>query len=388
MSENYDVIVIGGGIAGLSTAANITKGSVLLVEKDEIKTEENRYLRSSFIEYPNRFGFSKCVIKNYDTYLLQSLTGKKLEIYFDDYALKLLDLGKINKLLKKEVLKKFEIKEKTKVIDIKIESKTINVVVSDENNLKKTLTAKFVIDASGVNCVTRGLLNLEMPVVLCHCLSATFQDDYIGNSNILTYIMPNDDFRCGGWIFPFNKKDHHFGIADSLSSVKSPYKLLKSTYEKTLKHHIFKDIINGNNLKEWDVGIIPIGYTRPLVFDKIAYVGDSGVQATPWLFEGIRPISEASIFCAKSIDHALKNKNKSLLAQYENRWFSTYGEMYDTHHYKEKWKRTTREWDESLSRMSKIVDMQGKMTFLDYIKHDKMLKKNRDILQNLRSQFL
>jgi len=34
MSEHYDVIVIGGGVAGLSTAGNITEGSVLLLEKE------------------------------------------------------------------------------------------------------------------------------------------------------------------------------------------------------------------------------------------------------------------------------------------------------------------------------------------------------------------
>jgi len=386
MSEHYDVIVIGGGIAGLSTAANITEGDVLLLEKDKIKTEEKRYLRSTFMRSPERFGFSKCVLKKYDTYLLQSLTGLKLEIHFDDYELKLLDLGKINKFLKKEIERKSDIREKIEVKDVKFSNNKIEVTISDRDDIN-TLSTKYVIDASGTSFFTRKIFNLKCPDILCHCLSATFYEDYIGDPDILTYIMPTDEFKCGGWIFPFNEKDHHFGIADSLSTIESPSNVLNAIYDRTKKHPIFENMIRGNDLKKWDIGIIPIGYQKPLVYNRIAYVGDIVVQATPWLFEGIRPISEASIMCANVVNAALKNKNKSLLKKYEDEWYSTYGRIYESHHYQEKWNRTTLEWDKSLKRMSKIVDTDGKMAFLGFLKYDKMPENHRNYLRNLRSQF-
>jgi len=386
MSEQYDVIVIGGGVAGLSTAANITEGNVLLLEKDEIKTEEKRYLRFTFMQSPERFGFSDCIVKEYDTYLFQSLTGTKLEIHFDDFEMKLLDLGKINKFLKKEVERNSDVKEKTTVENIKFDNNKVKVIISKEGTFS-TLSTKYIVDASGTDFFTRKKFSINFPDVLCHCLSATFREGYIGDKDTMTFIMPTDDFKCGGWIFPFDNKDYHYGIADSLSVINSPSKTLKVLFDETIQDPVFEKMIDDGTLHQWDVGIIPIGYPDPVIYGRIAYVGNVIAQATPWIIEGIRPTSEASIMCANAINAALKYQNKSLLKDYETDWCSTYGKIYKGCDHREKWNRAICDWDKSLERMRKVIDTFGKTELLGLLRYDKMPEDRYNYLRNLKSQF-
>lgn len=386
MSEHCDVIIIGGGIAGLSTAANITEGNVLLLEKDKIKTEEKRYTRFAFLNSMDRFVLSNCILTKYNVLSFRSITGSKFDFNFDDFEMLLLDLGKIHSTLKRHIEKVNEIREKIEIIDVKQNNHKIEVEISENNNIK-TISANYLVDASGNDFFTRKKLNLKNPDFLCICRGASFKSGYKGKPNVLTLILPTAQFKCGGWIYPFDIKDYSFGITDILENIYSPATILKGQFNQIQKNSILGDIIQGGFRQEWDMGIIPVGISYPLVFGRICYVGDVVGQATPWHIDGIRPILETSIMCANAINITLSRRNKSLLNTYQNHWDSTYGKVYDNYNYWKKWTKTTKAWEETSMKHMLNEFKYGQEHLLDALRYQNMPKNGCDYLRNLRSQF-
>lgn len=386
MSEQYDVIVIGAGIAGLSTAANITEGNVLIIEKDKIITQERRYLRSTFLKSMDRFALSNCILTKYNVLSFRSITGSKFDFHFDDFEILLLDLGRINGTLKKHIEKMQEIKEEVEVVDVKQDNHKIEVVISENNNIE-TIHAKYLVDASGNSFFTRKKFNLRSFHLLCTCLGATFKNGYKGEPNVITIILPTAQFKCGGWIYPFDTKDYSFGIADILEDVGAPATILNEQFKQVQKHPLLEEIIQNGFEQNWDIGIIPVGSSHPLVFGRICYIGDVVGQATPWFIDGVRPILESSIMCANAINLALKQDDKSSLNIYQTNWGSTYGEVYNDYNHWEKWTKPVGALEETSVRHMLNEFKNGQTHLLDHLRYYDMSESGRDYLRNLRPQF-
>jgi flavin-dependent dehydrogenase len=387
MNEQYDVIVIGGGVAGLSTAANITEGKVLVLEKERIKTKEKRHLRFTFLNSMARFGLSNCICARYNVLSLRSLSGSTFDFEFDDFEMSLLDLGKINSTLKKHIEKTQEVRERTEVFDITQSNHGLEVEISRDNK-RETISTKYLVDASGNSFFTRRKFNLDFSDFLCACLAATFKGGYIGESQVLTFILPTSQFQFGGWLFPFDTNNYEFGVADGWRKIiSSPINKLHRLYGDIQKHPALNDIIQDSKKQEWDTGIVPVGISYPLVFNRICYVGDTVGQATPWYIEGVRPILETSIMCAQAINASLKRNDKSLLSTYQKRWDSIYGEVFQTYNYKTKWTKNTKEWEMTSVQHTVSEFKRDKTHLLDLLRYDKMSEKGQNYLRTITAQF-
>jgi len=386
MSDQYDVIVIGGGIAGLATAANITDGKVLLLEKDRIRTQEGRYLRFIYLNSIDRFGLSNCILTKYNVLSLRSTTGSKFDFHFDDHEMLLLDLGKIHSTLKKHIEKNHEIREKIQIRDVKQNNQKIEVEISRNNDVTRIYT-KYLVDASGNQFFTRKKFHLECPDLLSACLSAPFKGGYIGDLKTITFIIPTSQFKSGGWLYPFNNRDYTLGIAQTVDNTDTSPIFLKGILTQLQNHPIFEDVLQEGNRQEWDVGIIPVGISYPLVFSRICYVGDVVGQANPWDMNGIRPTLECSIICADAINLALKQDDKSLLENYHNNWNSTYGPEYNNYDHWGKWTKTTEAW-ESTSMKHMLDDLKhGQDHLLNRLRYYNMSESRYNYLKNLRSHY-
>jgi flavin-dependent dehydrogenase len=385
MSERYDVIVIGGGVAGLSTAANITEGNVLLIEKDRIKTQEKGYLRFSFQNSMDRFGLSNCVLTRYNVLSFRSITGSKFDFHFEDHEMVLLDLGKIHSTLKSHIEKKHGFREKIEIVDVKQNNQKVEVEISENNDIK-TIYAKYLVDASGNEFFTRKKFNLKCSDLFCTCFGAMFENGYTGEINVLTLILPSTNFKCGGWIYPLDN-DYSFGIADALRNMVSPDVALSEQFNKVQKDPTFRNIIQGGIRQDWDMGVIPLGISNPLVFGRICYIGDVVGQANPWNALGIRPILELSIMCANAINLALKQDDKTLLENYQNNWDSTYGEVYSNYNHWGKWSKSTKAWKEtSMNRMLNEFEFNQK-NLVDQLRYYNLPEKKRFYLETLTANF-
>ena len=389
MISHYDVIVIGGGIAGLSTAANITEGNVLLIERDKIKTEQERHFRIPYGELPGEFGLKSCFLNTYDTIYFLTFNNSILEVPYPNEDLHLLDLGKVNHILKKHVYKNHECKENILVKNVKVDNKMIYVeIFNKKNNENTNLSAKYLVDASGINFLTRTIFNLQTPDVFLHYLASTFKGGYNSDSKVVTFIYPSTEFKSGGWIFPYAQNNYNFGIGKTFYDIKSSIRMLKDKFYSAHTHYTIKDKINGGQRGKWTPGILPLGISEPMVFERVIYVGDVVGQTTPWGLEGIRPIMESSIMCANALNSTIKHDDKNLLKKYENDWNDTYGKIYRLIDHHEKWyNRITEDWDRSIERM-KIV-LENDLAFLhSALKYDRMPKHKQKYLKELRPNWI
>jgi len=382
MSEQYDVIVIGGGVAGLSTAANITEGNVLLLEKDRIRTEEKRYLRFTFMDSVERLGISECIIRRYDTISFQA-SANRLDVEYNDFEFGLIDLGKLHRKLMKYILKKNEIKEKWVVVDVKNRNKMIEVKISHDDTIEKILT-RYLVDASGTSFLTKKIFNLPHPDFICHCCEATFSGGYIGDPHTITFIEPSTRFKFGGSLYPYDKGDYSFGLTNNLDFFNLSLKSFEKKIMKEKNDLGLSDKIEGGDICVSNIDLVPLGSQYSLIFDGVCYVGDTVGQVTPWMIEGVRPCLDASIMCANAINAALKQQEKSLLERYKKGWDSTYGVVYNKVNLAEKWNRTNEEWNNSLKRMMKLSKMSKKL-FLRYLKYDQMSEDAIERLMELKT---
>jgi len=383
MSEHYDVIVIGGGVAGLSTAGNITEGSVLLLEKDKIKTEMKRYLRFTYMDSVERLGLIKSIIKGYDTLSFRTLTNKTKNIRFHNDVLALVDLGLLNNNLKTHVKKIHTIKEKSKVIDVKQYSDNVEVITNVNGN-KKVYNSKYLVDASGINFFTKKKFNLPHPKFFCHCLESTNEGGYKGDSSVLTFVMPSERFKFGICIFPYGTNNYSIGLTDNSKLLHAPQSEYRELIKQTKKNLGFDDLIGEGKISYYQMGIIPLGVSPPLTFGKVCYVGDVLSQVNPWMVEGVRPIIESSVMCANALNAALERQEDVLLDRYVDDWCSTYGAVYNTINLVKKWNRTTEMWIDSFKRMMKLTQT-SKEPLLRLLKYDQISEESEERLTKLKS---
>lgn len=386
MSEQYDTIVIGGGVAGLSTAANITEGNLLLLEKDRIRTEEKKYLRFTFLDSMDRFGLSESILTKYNVLSFRSITGSKFDFNFDDFEILLLDLGIIHKIFKKHIEERQEIREKIEIIDVSQSNKGVKVEISQDNNIE-TVSAKYLVDASGNGFYTRKKFNLRCPDLFIHPLQATFKSGYKGKLNVMTFIIPTSQFKAGGWIYPFDGGNYTIGIADSLKTIVSPEKNLSEKFHIIKKHVILEDIVQDSFKPNWELGVIPVGITYPIVFNRMCYIGDVVGQVAPWNADGVRSILETSILCGNAINQALNQNDKSLLEKYQNDWDFTYGPVFNRYDHWNKWTKTTKAWEETSIKHMIKDSKYGQKHLLELLRYYNMSKSGRDYLKNLMFQF-
>jgi flavin-dependent dehydrogenase len=334
----------------------------------------------------DRFGLSDSILIKYDVLSYISTTGSRFDFHFDSNELIVLDLGKIHKTLKKQVEKTHKIREQIKITDVKQNNNKVKIEIS-ENDEKKNFFTKYVIDASGNEFFTRKKFNLRCPELCCPCLSASIFGGYKGEHNVITFILPTDQFKSGGWLYPFDNGDYVFGIADTFENMVLP-ETLERRFNEIQKYPILEDILEEGIRDKWDAGIIPVGFSPPLVFDRICYVGDIIGQVNPWDMNGVRPTLESSIMCANAIDVSLKNNNKSFLSEYQKNWDFTYGPQYSNYDHYRKWTKTTEEWEKtSMKYMVDVFKKYGQEIFLNQLRYYKMPKEGSDYLKKLRSRF-
>jgi len=383
MSEHYDVIVIGGGVAGLSTAGNITEGNVLLLEKDRIRTEEKRYLRFTFMDSVERLGLLGCIIKRYDKISFQT-PANRLDVEYNDFEFVLIDLGKLHRKLMKYLTKKQEIKEKRIVTAVKNRDKMIEVKVSHEDTVEKIFT-RYLVDASGSSFFTKKIFNLPCPNLVCHCCEAIFSGGYTGDTNTIKFIGPSTQFKFGGWIYPIDKDNYSFGLTNNLNFLNLSLQSLDTKFKQVKYDLGLADKIESGSICDSNMGLIPVGISYPVIFGRICYVGDIVSQATPWMLEGVRPSLDASIMCANAINEALKQQEESLLEKYKEDWNFTYGTVYNATDLTQKWNRTDEEWGNSFKRMMKLAKM-SKTHFLRLLKYDQMSEDAEEHLIGLKTK--
>lgn len=379
MEEKYDIAVVGGGPAGLSSAYSAAKAGakVILFEKDEAIAHNIRTSGVTWISEMERLGIpSKFYnpVRNYrfvsplNDILISGSTAKScvldVRATYQHLACLAAEAG-------------VQIMVKSNVINIIKDGDRIAGVKASTPKGDLAVRSTLVIDASGFgSSVARKAgvagewkrygVGAEYE---CYC------DDI--DSSTWTLMVGQQYSEAGyAWIFPLSKNRVRIGVGlGRPESSAEPLEKLHDIMEKRSKP---LDAIGKIQPIELHYGFIPNeGVRQNSVAEGLVMVGDSAGQSNPLVLEGIRYAIEfgrlAGEVGAKSLTH---NSSRESLLEYEKVWKAKVeSKIQSALRIQTRWLGLT---DEEWNKEIEILRDMTVDEFLDFIKADftagKMMK--------------
>ncbi|MDD3804047.1 MAG: NAD(P)/FAD-dependent oxidoreductase [bacterium] len=303
--NKYDVIIIGGGPAGLHAASNISsEHKVLIIEKDDEIGEpvlcaegiSNNTLKTFFKEENLPFirnRFSKVTIRYKE---------KSATIEIPDMGL-LVDRSKFDKYLAEKAIKKGS--------EIKLNTLALDAVLNEDHVTVKTnngdFEAKMVIAADGVESYIGHKLGLETVCQLndmYSCYQYVISDNSINDDEIVFDFSP--EYAPGGyvWAFPRGEKTANFGLGINAEMMKSrPVEVLRAYKEKFYPE---AKIIRAFS------GCVSVNPLSRIYGERVLIAGDAARYADPITGGGIDNALRTGGFAGQVANIVLKEDNFSL----------------------------------------------------------------------------
>ena len=297
--EHYDVIIVGGGIAGTGLAYNLRKvcpkKSVLVIDKEGLGANAGYGYRNTTREVIEEYKipyikkFKGVKVGSYDQVLL---TINK-DYYFFDYK------EICNKLLQRSNADFYE--------EVALSISKDKIVTS-----KNTYSFKHLIDCSGPNFFLKKILKQQLPFRYWLGIVRKLKDRTRKlNKNYYYFLFGDEGFLED--IYPLSKGVLH-GYWQYAKNI--DFSLINIPEKTLLKKHILKPNI------EFQCKVIgPCTPVFPLTTKNYAFLGDSFGNATTSSAEGIKPILDSSKILAQSI----RQNNLNL---YKKRWMKKYMPFY------------------------------------------------------------
>jgi len=296
--ENYDVIIVGGGIAGTGLAYNLSQEcpnkSVLVIDKKELGANAGYGYRNT----------TKEIVKKYGLKYIHIFDGIKVGTYDRVYVTV---NEKFYFLNYKKICKNFMNKSKQnfkKETAIDINNK---VLITN----KGKYSFNYLVDASGHDFFTKKKLNKPIPFRY-----------WIGRTKVLKnrvklknyFYHQFSDYEYLEDLYPLGNKTLQ---GDWQYTKKIDFKLIKPP-EKTL----YNKYITNPVIDKISEVVIPCTPTPPLIRRMYVCLGDSFGNAYTSSACGIQPIMESSLLLAE----AIKKKNLKI---FQNQWKSIYLSNYN-----------------------------------------------------------
>lgn len=356
--DKFDVVIVGGGFAGLSTAFNIcTKvdASVLLVDNGKIG-DPRKTSPFTFPDVVERYDLVDAVLQKYTSFSYESPTGIAAHFQYDYSPFVTIDYQKSCQALLSRAQKEGNIKVLENTKAIKFENKKAlfrpskhKVVLSNSAEIDYAV----LVDASGAAFFAMRQLGLRLPSLYSHAYGEVLTDCSIQDPERMRIFAGRKYGNGGGWLYPLNETTARFGFATVTGSTDYPTAITKKNFEDALEgFYPYNEMLEKSQKIRCEAGSIPIGPLRKLRYGNIMIVGDAAGQATPWYCEGMRPALEAGEICADAIVAAYKEKkySKKNLNKYQENWDAKNRKLYSR---TEKvsasaWFRNQEEWDSAV----------------------------------------
>ena len=314
--KGFDIIIIGGGLSGSSTALNLSKKgySVLIIEKEALGNIK-----------PCAGGMASSMKKFLPLNIDQAIESKVRNVEFswkssdqviadlsEESPFWIIRREKLDKLLLDEALKYgSEILRPAQVEKITKEDKTWIIKCSN----KVLYKSKFLVIADGSQSQWAGYFNLG-PRRPKFANTLALRLEGLGNIPKNSVRFEFGFVKYGfAWAFPL-KDSINIGLG---TFINNKFLKDKALNNKVIKSFGFDDLsfkAVHKRLRIWN-GI------HKLNGDRILAVGDAASLCDPFLAEGIRPSLISSYYAAESIEQSLSRSND--LNNYSSNIYNEWG---------------------------------------------------------------
>jgi digeranylgeranylglycerophospholipid reductase len=373
MEEKYDIVVVGGGPAGLSAAYAAAKGGakVVLFEKDEAIAHSVRTSGVTWISEMEELGIPGEYYNPIQNYRFVSPSND------------VLIRGSVSKSCVLEVRATYQylaflaakagaqIRVKSNIINVIKEGDKVTGVKASTPKGDLTVRSTLVIDASGFNTSIgrkagvagewkRYGVGAEYE---CYC------DDIDSTTWVL---MVGQKYSDAGyaWVFPLSTNRVRIGVGIGRpESSAEPLEKLHKIIEKRFKP---LDAIRDGKIQpiELHYGFIPNeGVRQSSIADGLIMVGDSAGQSNPLVLEGIRYAIEFGRLAGKvGVKSLSYNAYRESLLEYERLWKARVeSKIQSALKVQMRWLGLTdEEWDKEIEILRDMTVDE----FLDFIKAD------------------
>ncbi|MCX6802748.1 MAG: NAD(P)/FAD-dependent oxidoreductase [Candidatus Diapherotrites archaeon] len=327
--EEFDVIIIGGSVAGLRSAEQLAKRglSVLCLERKQEIGVPKHCGEGLGLGHFKRLGLKPdkrwCAAAMKGA-ILYTPTGKKVEIKFDKTVGYILERKQFEKYLAEKAAKAGAVtRVRSNVSEIKREKGGVKVTVKDL--FEAEYFGKMLFACDGTAGIASRSLGLENSIQASD-LDSGIQYEMVGidfDQPDMIHLWFGNDVAPRGYVWLFPKGKNHANVGIGIGS-----HLGKPAAFYLNKWIDARPEIKKGSIMEVNSGIIPVGgLLEKMTADNLMLVGDAAHQVNPIHGGGMGLAMEAADLAAEVAAKAFKKNDlsNSALQEYNSRWWEKTG---------------------------------------------------------------
>lgn len=316
LDKFYDIIIVGGGIAGLSTAISALQQKhdlkILIIEK---KRKIGEDVNSSAGTWYFTLDMLPLTQEEKSGIILQEFTKFGLAVEKEGVVLDIgrkfletIDLSQLQITLSDKLLKMGAQIETNSFVESLIKTNegfTINIL---SKGVSYPVRSKLLVDSSGIDSSISRKLGFHKswdPNVIG--VGAEYEMTWDGDPSIIWFVRMKHRNLGYAWSFPIGNNKSRVGVAGLIRAFKNNNVVVQDELDLFINSHILIKQNTNNKISRtnFKCGAYPmIRMADKIIADRTLRVGDAASQANPILGEGIYYVIKYGLKAGEILAHA------------------------------------------------------------------------------------